>query len=187
MNAWEAVTLLAPPLSRAVGQSVEPVLRPLQLPFAAGESWLAMEFPEGTPLAREHLLYTAHYAEAPTDGGRLCGLLLDEWSEVVPSSAETTGVSFHYNKPDSEPPNVLLLLATPVINGAWAWRDVVDGVREALEMARCRAIEPQHLSNSEFGSLLPATIAAHTFTPITIALDLTANNVLAARAEARDA
>ncbi|MGW3289607.1 hypothetical protein ACWDR3_33700 [Streptomyces sp. NPDC001002] len=187
MNAWEAVYLLAPPLARAGGQSAEPVLHPLQLPFAPGESWLAMEFPEGSPLDREHLLYTAHYADAPTAGGRFCGLLLDEWSEVVPESEETTGVSFHYNKPDSEPPNVLLLLATPVVDGAWAWRDVVDGVREALEMARCRAIEPRHLSNSEFGSLLPATIMAHTFTPITIALDLTANNAVAARAEARDA
>jgi hypothetical protein len=187
MNAWEAVTLLAPPLARAVGQSVEPVLRPLQLPFAPGESWLAMEFPEGSPLDREHLLYTAHYADTPTEGGRLCGLLLDEWSEVVPKPEETTGVSFHYNKPNSEPPNVLLLLATPVIDGAWAWRDVVDGVREAFEMARCRAIEPQHLNNSEFESLLPATITARTFTPITIALDLTANNTVAARTEAHDA
>src|SRR4029453_7420407 len=113
-----------------------PGLRPLQLPFAPGESWLAMEFPEGNPLDREHLLYTAHYADAPTAGGRFCGLLLDEWSEVVPESDGTTGVSLHYNKPDSEPPNVLPLLATPVIDGAWAWRDVVDGVREALEMAR---------------------------------------------------
>ena len=38
-----------------------------------------------------------------------CGLLLDEWTELVPSARETTGIAFHFDRPNAVAPQAMLL------------------------------------------------------------------------------
>jgi hypothetical protein len=36
-------------------------------------------------------------------------LLIDEWTEAIPTTKRDTAVTFNYNRPDNEPPQTLLL------------------------------------------------------------------------------
>jgi hypothetical protein len=159
-----------------------PELEPVQFPFSADAPWMALEFPPEakTKLERELLLYTAAYAKDFDGTQAQCGLLLDEWTEVVPGETETTGITFHFDKPNCEPPQVILLVTPTQFTGAWKWEDLVNTLHDTLDMARTRAVEPQQLDQTELSVFLPATIMATTWQPITIAADLArVNNYLA--------
>ncbi|MDT0347461.1 hypothetical protein [Streptomyces litchfieldiae] len=184
VRCWEkAVTLsdaLRGPgglLSNVLGWQ-EPLLEPIQLPYRRDDTWLGMEFPASCTVDENKLLYTAHYAVGPPlGGGAHCGLLLDEWTEVLPAATETTGVALHYDGPDSEPPQAMLLVAPPVRTGAWSWDDLVAAVHETFELARVRAVEPAHLDTTAYAHLLPATVMSATRRPITISTDLATANL----------
>lgn len=175
MHHWEALTMLTEAMQ---GLSLD--LHPLQLPYTVDDRWLALPYPKEVLIDKDRLLYTAHYA-APFDKTAVqCGLLLDEWTEVIPTTEETTGVSFHYDRPNAEPPQVMLLAVPPFINGKWEWADLVDTLHETLELARRRAVEPDHLSGTDYARFLPATITAVTMSPITIAMNYAiVNNLFA--------
>ncbi len=104
------------------------------------------------------------------------GLLLDEWTEVIPAETETTGVAFHFDKPNAEPPQTLLLCTTPRFTGQWSWDDLVDTLHDTLDRAKIRAVEPDQLDQTELSVFLPATVLATTWQPITIAADLSVVN-----------
>jgi hypothetical protein len=171
MGHWESVTMLAEAL---VG--IDPDLHPLQLPYRDDDSWLALQHPADYAFDGDRLLYTAHYATAFAKDAQQCGLLLDEWTEVIPAREETTGIAFHYDRPNAEPPQVMMLAVPPALGGRWQWQDLVDAVRETMELARRRAVEPDHVDSTSYGRFVPATVSATTVHPITIALNLAVNN-----------
>jgi hypothetical protein len=166
MHHWEAMTMFSDAIR---GVSLD--LHPLQLPYTENDSWLALQYPNEYIIDKDKLLYTGHFAEPFDKGAVQCGLLLDEWTEVIPATAETTGVTFHYDRPNAEPPQVMLLVVPPVINGKWEWSDLVDTLHQTLELAKRRAIEPDHLAGTDYARYLPATISAVTMHPITIAMN----------------
>jgi hypothetical protein len=170
LHAWEQLLMFGGALGRP-----EPALEPLQLPFAAGESWLALEFPPATKLDRDHLLYTAHFAVAFDQGAPQCGLLLDEWTETIPGTDVDTGIAFHHDRPNSEAPQAMLLVTPSQQRGAWRWDDLVDALNETLDLSKRRAIEPVHVDASPYGPLVPATVVAHQASQLTIALNLALN------------
>ncbi len=181
-HRWEAATMLADALAQTALD-----LHPLQLPYMDNDSWLALPYPEDYPFESEKLLYTAHYVESFDGHAAQCGLLLDEWTEVIPTTEETTGVSFHYDRPNAEPPQVMLLAVPPLIDGKWQWADLVDTLHETLELAKRRAVEPDHIAGTDYGRYLPATISAVTMHPITIAMNYAlVNNVYSAVASEGD-
>ncbi len=155
----------------------------MQFPYEADAPWMALEFPPEakTLLENELLLYTAHYAQAFNSAEPQCGLLLDEWTEVIPADTETTGIAFQFDKPNAEPPQSILLATPPQFTGAWNWSDLVQTLHETLDMARLRAVEPQQLDREPLSVFLPATILATTWRPITIAADLSMVNNYASR------
>ena len=160
-------------------------LQPLQFPHRPEVPWLGLEFPDtrtdGEPLEidEDKLLYTGHWAE-PFDGTRTqAGLLVDEWTEVVPRRTEETGIAFHYDRPNSEPPQTLLLALPPEFTGGWRWQDLVDTVHETMDLAKKRAIEPDHIDTTAYARFLPALVSAVTLHPITASLNLAFNNNLA--------
>ncbi|MDX6580047.1 MAG: hypothetical protein QOJ47_1596, partial [Gaiellales bacterium] len=167
VRQYEQALLLSDPLG-----ADEPSLTPIQLPHVPGEPWLGLEYPPGSVFAGERLLYTAHYG-VPFDGSaNQCGLLLDEWTEVLPGDVETTGIAFHYDRPSSEPPQSWLLAVPPDPAGAWTFADLVDAVAETLDLARIRAVEPDQIDALPWARFLPAVVTAATLHPITISLDL---------------
>jgi hypothetical protein len=171
MRHWENAVLLGDAFQAS--QSLD--LTPLQLPFQPGEPWLGLELPVGHQITSERLLYSAQFA-APFDPLQaVCGLLVDEWTEVIPDADETTGIAFHYDRPNCEAPQSWLLALPAVRDGAWSWDDLLEAVTGALDSAKHRAVEPVHVDATAYGWFLPATMSPYTFPEISISNNLLRN------------
>jgi len=164
--AWEQAVTLS-----EVFDSGSPELTPLQLPFHPGEGWLAMDFDPATVVDGERLLYTAHFPVPWDPAQSTCGVLVDEWTEVIPARDETVGLTFNYNRPGCEAPQTWLLVTPAQMQGRWQWADLVDAVHEALDLAQLRAVEPGQLDATAYAAFLPATASASSVYPISIALN----------------
>lgn len=158
-------------------------LQAIQLPYRQHDYWLALPYPDtiaenGHPfiIDEDKLLYTAMYAEPFDKTKPQSGLLLDEWTEVIPLPDATAGLTFHFDQPNTEPPQTLLLVTPPEFTGEWQWKDLVDTLHETLDMAKKRAVEPDQLDTTPYSRFLPALISAVTAYPITAALKLAINN-----------
>jgi hypothetical protein len=158
-------------------------LTPVQLPYKANDRWLAMKFkteknPEKFSIAGDTILYTVHYA-VPFDRSKpQCGLLVDEWTEVIPAMQENTGITFHYDQPNTEPPQVMLLAVPPKLTGKWHWDDLVETIHETMQMAKKRAVEPAQIEATAYGQFLPTTMMAVTLYLITLSTNLAINNAV---------
>jgi hypothetical protein len=84
----------------------------------------------------------------------LCGLLVDEWVEVVPSSKETTAIAFQFNPPDACAPQSVLLAVPPVPDEPWTVASLHRVLVETLDLAKLRAVDAEALG--EIGHYLPA-------------------------------
>lgn len=149
-------------------------IHPVQLPFKTEKyHWLALPFPEADTNLEESniLLYTAFTATTTSAPTEVCGILADEWTELIPAREETTGITFHYDRPDSEAPQTLLLVTPPQFTGNWQWDDLTDSLLYALDAARSRGVEPAHIDNTFLAGLLPAVIGAESLYPYSIVLD----------------
>ncbi|MGH9251500.1 MAG: hypothetical protein ACRD0W_18545, partial [Acidimicrobiales bacterium] len=171
MRDWERVVLLTGVVGRA-----DPALVPVQLPYRADDRWLALEYPDDYVIDGDRLLYTAHYRDPLVATGPQCGLLLDEWTEVIPAANETTGLAFNYDRPNSEPPQAMLLVVPPVTRGAWQWEDVVTALHETLDLAKTRGVEPIHTDVTPYAQFLPATVTAATARAVSITTNFAVNN-----------
>jgi hypothetical protein len=177
LRAWESAGLLAPAFGRP-----EPALTPAQLPYTAGDPWLAMQFPDSFTISSDRLLYTACYAQAFDATEHQCGLLLDEWTEVIPAATKDTGLTFQFSRPDNEPPQAILVVTPATGDGVWHWEDLVAAVTETLDLAKLRAVEPADTDPTPYARLLPATVMAVTVHGISITTALAAaNGVMTAR------
>ncbi len=171
MRHWEKCVMLSEAF-----KSGELRLEPVQLPFKPNDRWLALEYPADYKLDGDRLLFTAAYAAPFQKLQRQCGLLIDEWNEVIPGKDETTGIAFHYDRPNAEPPQTMLLVTPANMDGPWQWQDLVDAINETLEMAKKRAVEPVHVDQTAYARFLPSTVMAVTLYQISIAANLAVNN-----------
>jgi hypothetical protein len=173
VRALEQLTMLA----EAFGTS-SPVLTPLQLPFVPNDPWMALQFPAGTKLDFERLCYTAALLVPFAKAAPQCALLIDEWSEIIPQENVTTGVAVHFDRPNSEAPQSMLLVTPTAFTGQWKWSDVVDALNETLDFAKRRAVEPVHVDATAYARFLPAAVMSVTVTNISISANIGVNNVL---------
>jgi len=171
--AWENMQVMAEAFDRT-----SPTLEPVQFPFRASEPWLALQWPgDFDPHeAGDHVLYTSAYASGAFNPAlAVCGLLLDEWTEVVPKEDESTNIAFNYDRPSNEAPQAWLLAVPASIGAHWNWEDLRQTIPDTIELARMRAIEPRAFDNSPIARFLPATIAAVTTRRVTMGVDLARN------------
>ncbi|BEP14780.1 hypothetical protein acdb102_30910 [Acidothermaceae bacterium B102] len=165
-------------VAQALGRP-EHDLEPIQLPYRPTAHWLAMDYPDDEDLSGEHLLYTACYPAGFTPAGDLIGLMVDEWTEVLPSGKATAGLAFNFDQPSSEAPQALLLV-TPASGGTtWVWDDLRQAVPDTVRLAKLRAVEPVQLDQGATARFLPATVSAFTERGISIGLALAINNGVA--------
>lgn len=172
---WENIALLSPGLELA-----ELPLQALQFPGKPNDRWLALQYRIETDTdfktpEHDHLLYTPHYG-APIDTTKVCGFLIDEWTEVIPQKEETLGLSFHFDRPNTEPPQTWLMVLPTDLRGQWQWNDLIGALLDTLSEAKRRAVEPAFIDDTALARFLPATMAAVTTYPITIQMNYAANN-----------
>jgi hypothetical protein len=173
--------------AEAMGQLGAPQdLKLLQFPRDATARWGALPPATGQDL-RGAVAVAAHAPAAlssvgPTDA--LAGLFIDEWSESIPATEETTGLGFHFDAPGARPPQSVLLAvpANPTAD-RWTLDDLVDVVEEAMALARLRAVRPQDLHG--LGLILPGIFLSNNFKQDVPSVDLmkmVASNLDALRA-----
>jgi hypothetical protein len=147
--------------------NVELAIEPVQLPYRANDSWIAVQFPKvveatGKPFEiNTDTLSCAIVWPAGSNADALqSGLLIDEWSETIPFERETTGIAFHYNQPDTMPPQALLLAVHAGVENNWTWDYLINAVTNTFHEAKLRAVEPGHLDSNEMVQhLLPGIVA----------------------------
>lgn len=153
---------------------------PVQLPYRAQDSWLALEFPatnsDGTTfnIQDDTLSVIIHGDNTVFSAAPQSGLLVDDWSELIPTNEETTGISFNYNQPNAMAPQALLLAVPPVEKGKWDWDSLVGILNDTLLRAKLRAVEPAMLdkiNQPELSVLLPALLSTFSQYDIDISLD----------------
>ena len=90
----------------------------------------------------------------------LAGLVFDEWTEVLPARETTSGVAFHFNQPDTEPPQVMLLAVCPAEGENWRWEYLSETILDTFDRAKKRLVNFDHLrTNPALAHLLPALVA----------------------------
>jgi hypothetical protein len=152
-----------------------------QLPFCDARPWQALSDDEIASRAGDATTATGECVPAPVGRPRavlslvivkprsdgidlndLAGLLVDQWTEVIPNSEITTGVSFQYDAPGSQAPQALLLAVpghfTPA--GVWTTDQLRDIVKETLDLAKVRLVDPDALQG--VGGLLPGLFISTT-------------------------
>ncbi|HEX8658840.1 MAG TPA: hypothetical protein VF690_14950 [Hymenobacter sp.] len=157
-------------------------LHPAQLSAhpLAGDRWLGVTFPApdqykpaGDAVSLVQLLPAGYSVAGPPPQLQHQALWLDEWTETLPEATQTTSIAFHYDQPNSEPPQSLLLVVAPQseVNPNWAYEDLLGAVNETLDLAKKRTVEPDALAFTHLGALLPALVAPVAQEAATLTLD----------------
>ncbi len=136
--------------------------RPVQLPLdpTGGDRWVGMEYGDYEPHQDTLSLFMEFPERYRSTGNQQCGLLVDEWTEIIPEKDTNAGIAMHYDQPNNEAPNAILLAVSPTLSGQWEWEDLVDTITETVELAKKRAVDPDAIKESPLGQLLPAILAA---------------------------
>jgi hypothetical protein len=145
---------------------------------ATQPNWVAEDIPAGTTLAGDLVAIVVQPAGAFEPAGACNALVIDEWNELIPGEEEITGISFHYDAPNAEPPQTLLLAVSQRLennNLRWTWQEVFDCVDQSLLLAKIRAVGPDELRHTLLDVVLPATLTAETSFPATISTSWFAN------------
>ena len=156
-------------------------LKVTQLPVnsVTDDRWLGMIVPSDYSPAGDTLSMVLELPDGNDAGGLQNGMLIDEWVETIPDKNVQTGVAMHYDQPNTEAPNSLIMAVTPEETGAWDWDDLMDTLNETLSLAKKRAVEPEHIKNKVWGQALPALLAAVSSNDTTPSLDFSRNIVVA--------
>ena len=138
----------------------EPRLVPVQLPLRAGDPWVAAQWT--SPPARGDVMSVMTIDAPAALNADEEGVLLDDWTETVPTTRETTGLVFNFDRPNAAAPQSLLLATPPNADGRWQWQELVGTVTDTFDRARLRAIEPDLIHTSPLFQVLPMTLMPFT-------------------------
>jgi hypothetical protein len=152
---WRALALRAGVLGTDGG-----TLDVAQLPHrpAAGARWVALPLEPGAEPVARTLSLLLHRVAAPPATEPWVGLFVDEWNEVVPTEAPTTGVAFHFDSPGAEAPQCVLIAVPSSLSERWTLDELVATVSETLDLAKLRTVDGELLG--VLGQLTPAVYLA---------------------------
>jgi hypothetical protein len=143
--------------TRALG-GTPPRLDVVQLPVVPGEQWLALPFPTSMPPQESRVsLLLLTQGSQPAPSGTWTGIVLDSWTEIIPSMTQPTSIAFNHNSPRAEAPQCILVAVPPnVASGQkWSTADIVASLEETLDLAKVRAVDRDLL---DIGQLVPAIV-----------------------------
>ena len=129
-----------------------------QLPFVANERWVGLPPDAGKTLAASKLSLVLQTTAPINTAQPLTGLVIDEWTEIVPSASETTAIAFQFAPPDACAPQCLLLAVPPVPGADWTVDTVRQVLDETRDLAKLRAVDAEMLG--EAAQYLPALALA---------------------------
>jgi hypothetical protein len=164
MARWRRLGLYAEAAGAPLGIEVA------QLPFQAGEPWIGLPIAGARPPSGRVSLVLRRVA-APAATAAWAGLLIDEWTEVIPNERELTGIAFHYDNPGAEAPQAVLLAVPPTAAARWDEATALDILHETLDLAQLRTVDGQAVGG--LGQLLPTILLAANQQRDTVSTDFT--------------
>jgi hypothetical protein len=167
LERWRRLELYTTSLGTA-----PPLFSVVQFPHAEPARWAALPFAseeDRPPAGRVSLAIVRAASPAATDPWT--GFSVDEWTEIIPSREETTGISFHYDDPGAEAAQTLLLAVPPTSAEMWNLSTLLAILGETLDLAKMRAVHGEFLG--ALGQLLPAAFLAANADDETITTDFT--------------
>jgi hypothetical protein len=131
----------------------------VQLPHAPGERWLGLPFddPETPPEEGRAALLLLNYAEELHADVAWSGLLIDDWTEIIPNRSEDTGIALNYEAPRSKAPQTVLVAVPSSAGDNWVWEDLIQSVEQALDLAKIRCVDRDLIG---LGQLIPGAVFA---------------------------
>ncbi len=152
LAAWRRFSLY----SGASG-TASPRVSVAQLPFVSGEDWAGRSAPTDS---RTSLLFISANGQTAHPDATVAwrGLLLDQWTELVPGTTTQTGLTFHYDSQNSEAPQVILLaVQSGQAAGVWSQAELAAIVNETLDLAQIRPVDSDLVA---LGQLVPPICVA---------------------------
>jgi hypothetical protein len=119
-----------------------PALEVVQLPTA--ERWAGLP---GAAVDSGALSLIVHRPDKADPAGGWAGLIVDEWTETIPSPTQDTALSFRHASPVAEAPQAILLAVPPATAATWDHDTLLDTVRETLTLAKIRAVDSSLLDD----------------------------------------
>jgi hypothetical protein len=89
-------------------------------------------------------------------GSRLSGLVVDDWTEVVPEAQAATSLTYQADAPPARAPQAVLLGVVPDTAHGWDVDTVADLVLEAMDLTRLRTVDAE--TGAWAGRMLPAVL-----------------------------
>jgi len=125
----------------------------VQLPHVPGAAWVGLPFAsEANRPSSGRLSLLLQRAADPTATQAWGGLVVDEWAERIPNREEDAAVAFHYDSPNAETPQAVLVAVPPVHAPArdremprWNVDHLVATLNDTLDLAKVRAVEAEKL------------------------------------------
>ena len=144
-------------------------LRVAQLPPRDGEAWIGLPGPSAS-LAGGRVSLVAVTPAGGLDLDRLAGgLVVDEWTEVVPRATLIAGLAFRTDAPGAAPPHAILLAVPNDARPNWDVAGLEAILLETLDLAQLRMAGPQDLGPASH--FLPATLLAFNAADDTVSSD----------------
>jgi hypothetical protein len=75
-------------------------------------------------------------------------VLIDEWVEIVPSSRETTAITFQHDAPDQRAPQVMLLAVPSSPGEPWTGAGLHRLLLDTLALAQVRSLDAEALDTA---------------------------------------
>lgn len=104
------------------------------------------------------VLYTKDTFELHKDKA-FFGLVIEEFTEYIPDEKVDTAVSFHYDAPNSEAPQTILLAIHPKAkmdrDFEWSEQDLRDIIYDTMDLYKIRMVDLEAMQ--EYGYVLPMT------------------------------
>lgn len=150
LGTWRKLNLYATATERP-----RPGFEFAQIPYDATTAWVALPFASEDQRPQSGHLSLALCREAkPATNESWFGLFIDDWTEVIPSIRETSGVAFHFDDPGAEAPRAVLLAVPPAPAQTWNLESVAAILNETADLAQVRAVDLELLG--ALGQLIPA-------------------------------
>jgi hypothetical protein len=129
----------------------------VQLPVVAGEKWFALKLMGEVPGSRLSLVLLSQ-APALDPHQPWAGIVLDRWTEVIPSLNQPTSVAFNYNGPRAEAPQAVLVIAPAQAAAGTLWEvdDIVTSLEQTMGLAKVRAVDRDLLG--AVGQVIPGIL-----------------------------
>ncbi len=126
-----------------------------QWPETKQQPWIATSSPRGpdTPKLSMLALTPGAGRKQWSDFDTVSGLLIDEIADRVPETEIDTGLTFHFDAPNTEAPQSLLL-AVPPRGHSWDYDLMINTLRDTYNLARIRAVDGHAMS--AHNQVLPA-------------------------------